>query len=65
MSSQVVKSGDVFAGENWITPAPVIWLMTVLETPDEAAPIMALTPLPSSAVVDCVAISVLVSPESR
>src|SRR4029453_15905348 len=65
LSSQVVKSGDVFAGENWMTPAPVIWLMTVLETPDEAAPITALTPWPRRAVVDWVAMSVLVSPESR
>jgi hypothetical protein len=48
-----------------MTPAPVIWLMTVLETPEEAAPMMALTPWPSRADVDWVAISVLVSPESR
>src|SRR5450830_247422 len=48
-----------------MTPAPVIWLITVLETPEEAAPMMAPTPWPRSAVVDCVAMSVLVSPESR
>ena len=44
LSSQLVKSGEVFAGENSMTPAPVIWSITSLETPEAAAPMIAETP---------------------
>ncbi len=39
-----MKSGDVFAGEKWTIPAPAILSITVNETPDDAAPAIALTP---------------------
>ena len=35
-----MKSADVFAGENWMTPAAAIWSMTVFDMPDDAAPMM-------------------------
>ena len=59
-----MKSGDVFAGEKWTIPAPAILSITVNETPDDAAPTIALTPAEICESVVCCAISVLVSPES-
>ncbi len=46
-SSYVVNASDVFAGENWMTPAPVTWSMNCSDTPDEAAPMIAETSSPS------------------
>ena len=60
-----VKSAEVFAGENWMMPAATIWSMTVLVTPDEAAPMMAETSCERRSVTETVAVSVVVSPESR
>ena len=57
--------GDVFAGENWTTPAAVIWSMTVNETPEDAAPMIAETYFERRSVTETVAMSVVVSPESR
>src|SRR5690606_37345559 len=48
LSSQVVKSGEVFAGEKVMTPAPTAWSRKSLVTPDDAAPMSAWTPSPSS-----------------
>ena len=59
-----MKSGDVFAGEKWTIPAPAILSITVNETPDDAAPTIALTPAAICESAVCCAISVLVSPES-
>ncbi len=55
---------EVLAGENIVTPAPVIWSITLAETLEEAAPMMASTPAASSRVTVCTAVSVVVSPES-
>ena len=43
LSSYVDSSGDVAAGENMVTPAAVILSITVSDTPDDAAPMMAST----------------------
>ena len=59
-----MKSGDVFAGEKWTIPAPAILSITVNETPDDAAPTIALTPAEICESAVCCAMSVLVSPES-
>ena len=65
LSSHVLKSGDVLAGDIISVPSPVIWLITVFVTPEDAAPMIAETPCPNISVVDWVAMFVVVSPESR
>ena len=65
LSSHVLKSGEVLAGDIISVPSPVIWLITVLVTPEDAAPMIADTFCPSISVLDWVAMFVVVSPESR
>jgi hypothetical protein len=60
----VVNSGEVFAGDSCTTPAETTWSMNVFETPEDAAPTMALLPSAMSDVADWLAMSVVASPES-
>ena len=41
LSGYVVRAGAVLAGEKWTTPLEVILSMTVSETPEDAAPMIA------------------------
>ena len=59
-----MKSIDVLAGENCTTPAATIWSITVLETPEDAAPTIADTSSDSKSVTETVAVSVVVSEET-
>src|SRR5829696_4169054 len=65
LSSYVVSSSDVLAGEISTAPAPVILSMTDRETLDEAAPTTASTLFDNSRSTDWDAVSVEVSPESE
>src|SRR5215218_7366760 len=65
LSSYVVSSSEVLAGEICSTPAPTILSMTDSDTLDDAAPTMASTSFDSSRSTDCEAVSVEVSPESE
>src|SRR6478736_8208798 len=58
------SAGEVFAGENCTTPAPVILSMTLSDTEDDAAPTMASAFASSSLSVCAPAMSGVPSPES-
>ena len=62
--SSLSKPAAVLAGEKWTTPAPVILSMTVIDTPDAAAPMTVSAPALSSLSTSAPAMSGVPSPES-